>query len=154
MSRNTLVVRTDPFFMPLHTALDNLLNDSFISPVARDWATVWGVGSRLPINIYASADAYTFTAIVPGLKADDVTIEVEGNTIKLSGETIAPAISADEKVRTLRSEIGFGKFNRSFELPDDIDATKIDANLENGLLTVRVPKAEAVKPRSIKVQAK
>ena len=82
------------------------------------------------------------------------TIEVEGNTIKLSGETIAPAISADEKVRTLRSEIGFGKFNRSFELPDDIDATKIDANLENGLLTVRVPKAEAVKPRSIKVQAK
>lgn len=154
MSRNTLVVRTDPFFMPLHTAMDNLLNDSFISPVARDWATVWGVGSRLPINIYASADAYTFTAIVPGLKADDVTIEVEGNTIKLSGETIAPAISADEKVRTLRSEIGFGKFNRSFELPDDIDATKIDANLENGLLTVRVPKAEAVKPRSIKVQAK
>ena len=154
MSRNTLVVRTDPFFMPLHTAMDNLLSDSFISPVARDWATVWGVGSRLPINIYASADAYTFTAIVPGLKADDVTIEVEGNTIKLSGETIAPAISADEKVRTLRSEIGFGKFNRSFELPDDIDATKIDANLENGLLTVRVPKAEAVKPRSIKVQAK
>ncbi|HET7376066.1 MAG TPA: Hsp20/alpha crystallin family protein [Anaerolineae bacterium] len=154
MSRNTLVVRTDPFFMPLHAAMDNLLNDSFISPVARDWATVWGVGSRLPINIYASADAYTFTAIVPGLKADDVTIEVEGNTIKLSGETIAPAISADEKVRTLRSEIGFGKFNRSFELPDDIDATKIDANLENGLLTVRVPKAEAVKPRSIKVQAK
>jgi HSP20 family protein len=140
--------------MPLHAAMDNLLNDSFISPVARDWATVWGVGSRLPINIYASADAYTFTAIVPGLKADDVTIEVEGNTIKLSGETIAPAISADEKVRTLRSEIGFGKFNRSFELPDDIDATKIDANLENGLLTVRVPKAEAVKPRSIKVQAK
>ncbi len=154
MSRNTLVVRTDPFFMPLRDAMDNLLNDSFISPVARDWATVWGVGSRLPINIYASADAYTFTAIVPGLKADDVTIEVEGSTIKLSGETIAPAISADEKVRTLRNEIGFGQFNRSFELPDDIDATKIDANLENGLLTVRVPKAEAVKPRSIKVQAK
>jgi HSP20 family protein len=154
MSRNTLVVRHDPFFMPLRDAMDTLFKDSFISPVARDWATVWGIGSRLPINIYADAEGYTFVAVVPGLKADDVTIEVEGNTLKLSGETIAPAISADEKVRTLRSEIGFGKFNRSFELPDAIDATKIDANLENGLLTMRVPKAETVKPRSIKVQAK
>jgi HSP20 family protein len=154
MSRNTLVVRHDPFFMPLRDAMDTLLHDSFISPVARDWATTWGIGSRLPINIYADADGYTFVAVVPGLKADDVTIEVEGNTLKLSGETIAPAISADEKVRTLRNEIGFGKFNRSFELPDEIDAAKIDAQLENGLLTVRVPKAEAVKPRSIKVQAK
>jgi HSP20 family protein len=134
--------------------MDTLLNDSFISPVARDWATTWGIGTRLPINIYADAEGTTFVAVVPGLKAEDVTIEVEGNTVKLSGETIAPAISADEKVRTLRSEIGFGKFARSFELPDEIDAAKIDAKLENGLLTVRVPKAEAVKPRSIKVQAK
>lgn len=154
MSRNTLVLRHDPFFMPLRDAMDTLLNDSFISPVARDWATTWGIGSRLPINIYADAEGYTFVAVLPGLKAEDVTVEAEGNTIKLSGETIAPAISADEKVRTLRNEIGFGKFNRSFELPDAIDATKIDASLENGLLTVRVPKAETVKPRSIKVQAK
>ena len=153
MSRN-IVVRHDPFFMPLRDAMDTLLNDSFISPVARDWATTWGIGSRLPINIYTDAEGYTFVAVVPGLKAEDVTVEAEGNTIKLSGETIAPAISADEKVRTLRNEIGFGKFNRSFELPDAIDATKIDAHLENGLLTVRVPKAESIKPRSIKVQAK
>ena len=154
MSRNTLVVRHDPFFTPLRDAMDTLLNDSFISPVARDWAAVWGVGSRLPINIYADADGTTFVAVVQGLQAGDVTIEVEGSTVKLSGETIAPAISADEKVRTLRNEIGFGKFNRSFELPDEIDAEQIEAKLENGLLTVHVPKAEAVKPRSIKVQAK
>ncbi len=154
MSRNTLVLRSDPFYMPLTDAMNSLLNDSFISPVARDWATVWGVGSKLPINIYADGNGYTFVAVVPGLKAEDVSIEVEGNTIKLGGETIAPAISVDEKVRAVRNEIGFGKFNRSFELPEDIDATKIEAHLENGLLTVHVPKAEAVKPRSIKVQAK
>jgi HSP20 family protein len=63
-------------------------------------------------------------------------------------------VSADEKVQTLRSEIGFGKFSRAFEMPEEIDADKIDANLESGVLTVRVPKAEAVKPRMIKVQAK
>ena len=42
MSRNTLLVRHDPFFTPLHAAMDTLLNDSFISPVARDWAATWG----------------------------------------------------------------------------------------------------------------
>ena len=93
-------------------------------------------------------------ALVPGVKAEELNIEAEGNTVKISGELIAPALSADEKVQTLRSEIGFGKFSRAFEMPEEIDADKIDANLDNGVLTVRVPKAETVKPRTIKVQAK
>jgi HSP20 family protein len=153
MARN-LILRNDPFFMPLRDAVDTLLNDSFVSPQARDWATVWGAGSRLPINIYADADGYTFVALVPGVKADVLHIETEGSTVKLSGEIIAPALSADEKVQTLRSEIGYGKFSRAFELPEDIEADQIEATLENGILTLRVPKAEAVKPRTIKVQAK
>ena len=153
MARN-LVLRSDPFYMPLRDAVNTLFNDSFVSPASRDWAAVWGVGSRLPINIYEDAEGYTFVAVVPGVKADELHIETEGNTIKLSGETIAPAISADEKARTLRSEIGYGKFSRAFELPEDIEADKVEANLDNGVLTLRVPKAEAVKPRTIKVQAK
>ena len=154
MIRNNLVVRTDPFFMPLRDAMNTLCNESFVSPLARDWSAVWGVGSRLPINIYADADGYTFVALIPGLNADDLHIETEGNTVKLSGETIAPAMAADEKVHTLRSEIGYGKFSRAFELPDAIDAEKIDAKLESGVLTLRVPKAETIKPKTIKVQAK
>ena len=154
MARNTLILRNDPFYMPLRDAVNSLLNDSFVSPMARDWATVWGIGSRLPINVYEDGDAYTFVAILPGVKADELHIETEGSTVKLSGEIIAPAISADEKVRTLRSEIGYGKFSRAFELPEGIEADKIEATLENGILTLRVPKAEAVKPRLIKVQAK
>jgi HSP20 family protein len=153
MARN-LVLRSDPFYMPLRDAVNTLFNDSFVSPASRDWAAVWGVGSRLPINIYEDAEGYTFVAVVPGVKADELHIETEGNTIKLSGETIAPAISADEKVHALRSEIGYGKFSRAFELPEDIEADKVEANLENGVLTLRVSKAEAVKPRTIKVQAK
>ncbi len=149
----SLVVRT-PMFSPLSEAVDRLFNDAWVSPQSRDWATVWGVGSRLPVNIYTDAEGYTFVAVVPGVKADELSIEAEGNVVKLSGEIIAPAISADEKVRTLRNEIAYGKFNRAFELPEEIDADKIEANLESGILTVRVPKAEAIKPRSIKVQAK
>lgn len=150
----SLIVRTNPMATPLSEAMDRLFNDAWVSPMSRDWATVWGVGSRLPVNIYAEADGYTFVAVVPGVKADELSIEAEGNIVKIGGETIAPAVSADEKVRTLRNEIAYGKFNRAFELPEEIDADKIEANLENGVLTVRVPKAETVKPRTIKVQAK
>jgi len=153
MARN-LIVRTNPVFTPLSEAMDRLFNDAWVSPMSRDWATVWGVGTRLPVNIYADADGYTFVALVPGVKADELNIEAEGSVVKISGELIAPAQSADEKVRTLRNELAFGKFSRAFDLGDEIDADKIEASLENGVLTVRVPKAEAVKPRTIKVQAK
>ena len=149
-----MIIRRDPFFAPFNKMVDAMLNDSFSRPLTREWATVWGIGSRLPLDIYEDGGGYSFVAVVPGLSADEIEIETEGNVIKFSGETIAPALSADEKVHTLRSEIGYGKFSRSFELPDDIEADKIEARLENGVLTARVPKAEAVKPRTIKVQAK
>ena len=154
MARNLVVRTNDPYFMPLSNAVNALFNDAQVSPRSAEWATIWGVGSRLPLNIYADAEGYTFVALVPGVKAEELSIEAEGNTVKISGEMMAPAPSTDEKVQALRSEIGFGKFSRAFEMPEEIDADKIDANLENGVLTVRVPKAETAKPRLIKVQAK
>ena len=150
MLTRSLALRTDPF---AHV-VDRFLNDGWLGPRSRGWASVWGLGSRLPIDIYEDGEGYTFVAVTPGLKADDIRIETEGNVVKIGGETVAPTLSADEKVATLRSEIGYGKFARSFELPEDIDADKIEARLENGLLTLRAPKAEVVKPRTIKVQAK
>ncbi len=149
MLTRSLVLRNDPFAI-----VNRFMNDRFFDGRPRDWATVWGVGSRLPIDIYEDGDGYTFIAVAPGLSADDIDIETQGNVIKISGETIAPAMSADEKVHTLRSEIGYGKFSRSFELPEDIQADKIEAKLENGLLSLHVPKAEEVKPHTIKVQTK
>ncbi len=154
MTRNMIVRTNDPFMAPLNAAVDALFNDAWVNPHAANWATVWGVGSRLPLNIYADPEGYTFVAITPGLSADQLNIEAEGNTVKISGETVAPALTADERTRVLRSEIGYGKFSRAFEMPEEIEADKIEANLENGVLTVRVPKAEAVKPRTIKVSTK
>ncbi len=149
MLTRSLVLRTDPFRI-----VNRFFNDEFFAPASREWATVWGLGSRLPLDIYEDGEGYTFVAVAPGVKADELSIETEGSVVKIGGETIAPALSADEKVRTLRSEIGYGKFSRSFELPEEIEADKIEAKLENGILTLRVPKAEVVKPRTIKVQAK
>jgi len=149
-----MIIRQDPFFAPFNKVMNAMLNDSFARPLNRDWATVWGIGSRLPMDIYEDGEGYTFVAVVPGLSADEIKIETEGNFIKFSGEIIAPALSSDENARTLRSEIGYGKFVRSFELTEDVEADKVEARLDDGVLTVRVPKAEAVKPRTIKVQAK
>ena len=150
MLTRSLVLRRDPIF----NVVDRFVNDRAFAPLSREWATVWGVGSRLPMDIYEDGEGYTFVAVVPGLSADEIQIETEGNLIKFSGETIAPALSSDEKAHTLRSEIGYGKFARSFELNEDIQADNIEARLDNGVLTVRVPKAEAVKPRTIKVVTK
>ena len=151
ITRNLLI--RDPFANVVNRAM----HDRFFRPSrewATEWATEWGIGSRLPVDVHEDGEGYTFVAVAPGVKAEEVRIETEGNVLKISGEVIAPAVSADENARTLRSEIVYGKFSRSFELPESIDADKIEAKLENGLLTIRVPKAEAVKPRTIKVAAK
>ena len=103
MTRNMIVRTNDPFTTPLSATVNALFNDAWVNPRAANWATVWGVGSRLPLNIYADPESYTFVALTPGLTAEQLNIETEGNTVKISGETIAPALSADERTRVLRS---------------------------------------------------
>lgn len=148
MSRK-LILRTDPF-----NIVNRFFNDELHRPLSSEWVNAWGVGSRLPIDIYQDGEGYTFVALAPGLNADALTIEAHNNVLRIAGETIAPSLSTQEGVVALRSEISYGKFNRSFEVPEDIDSDKIEARLEKGLLVVRVPKAETAKPRTIKVQVK
>ena len=149
MSRK-LILHSDPF----SNVVNRFFNDEVYRPLTRELDNVWGVGSRLPLDIYQDGEGYTFVALAPGLSAEELTIEAHNNVLHLAGETIAPALSTKENVVALRSEIGYGKFNRSFELPEDIDAEKIEAHLERGLLVIRVPKAETAKPRTIKVNVK
>jgi HSP20 family protein len=147
LSKENIMVRNDPFV----NTIQRLLRDDASHPVAREWRSA---SRGLPVDIYAHQDGYTIIALAPGLSADQLSVEAQGNIVKISGETGAPSQFAAAQATRLRSEISFGKFSRSFELPDEIDADKIEARLEKGLLTVFVPKAAAVKPRSIKVEAK
>lgn len=149
MARN-IMLRHEPFA----NVVNRFFNDTSYRPLTREWATAWGLGSRLPLDIYEDNDGYTFVAVTPGLSTDEISIEAQGNVVKISGETVAPAISAEENVTTLRHEIGYGKFSRSFELPEEIQAGKIEAKLEKGLLVVSIPKAEEAKPRTVKITTK
>lgn len=149
MARN-IMLRHEPFA----NVVNRFFNDTSYRPLTREWATAWGLGSRLPLDIYEDNDGYTFVAVTPGLSTDEISIEAQGNVVKISGETVAPAISAEENVTTLRHEIGYGKFSRSFELPEEIQGGKIEAKLEKGLLVVSIPKAEEAKPRTVKITTK
>ena len=104
-----------------------------------------------PIDVKAGNDAFEVKAFLPGLKAEDISIQVVNETITLQGEY---KYEIDEKANYLLQEIPAGKFYRTITLPDILDASKAEAEMKDGVLTLRVPKAEEAKPKTIKVNVK
>lgn len=93
---------------------------------------------------------YLISFDMPGVKKDDVKIEVQGNQLMVSAERRES--KDEEKGNTLRRERTYGHFERSFVLPASINADKIEAHYEDGVLNVALPKAEATKGRHIEIQ--
>lgn len=108
-------------------------------------------GSRIPVDVRADHDAYTITAITPGLKAEDLKIEILGDVVTLRGE-IRPAEGLDQ-ADLLVNELAYGEFSRTLRLPEAVNAEKAEAKLIDGMLTVHLPKTEESKPREIPVRA-
>jgi HSP20 family protein len=106
----------------------------------------------IPLDVKATDDEFVISAAVPGLKPEDVKVEVLENVVTLSGEVASE--KTDEDDRWLLRERAFGKFSRSLKLPVDVDGAKAEANVEHGVLTLRLPKAEAARPRTITVKAR
>lgn len=100
------------------------------------------------LNLSEDKDNYYVRAEIPGLEAQDLDIQANDKSLSISGE-IKP--QADENVRYHRRERGTGKFSRVINLPDAINLDAINAGLDNGILTVTLPKSEALKPRQITV---
>jgi HSP20 family protein len=103
------------------------------------------------INITENQDAYTLRAELPGIKAEDLDITVTGNSISISGERKIP--DEDLEAKYHRRERDAGKFSRVLSLAGQIDPSKVEANTENGVLTIVLPKAEAAKPQQIAVKS-
>ncbi|MFH0726799.1 MAG: Hsp20/alpha crystallin family protein [Pseudomonadota bacterium] len=102
------------------------------------------------INLTENKDHYYMRAELPGMKSENIDIQVAGRNLSLSGERQIK--SEGENARYHRREREAGKFSRIISLPDEINADKIDAHLLNGVLTVSIAKAEAVKPKQITVK--
>lgn len=102
-----------------------------------------------PVDIEEADDAYIVEAEVPGVKRDDVNIEVVGNELTISGE-----IKEKERVGIIRRRTRrTGRFEYHVTLPVAVDSDKIDAKLDNGVLTVRIPKSERAQRRRIQVKS-
>lgn len=104
----------------------------------------------VPVNVKATENEFIITALLPGVKSEDVSIQIVEETVTLQGE-IKP-LDDDNQAYLLR-ETASGRFYRSVRLPAQLDSEKAEADLTDGVLTLRVPKAEAVRPRTIKVSA-
>lgn len=140
-----------PLYRParLTDMMDRLFDETF----NRAWSGFPSVEAlSVPVDIQVKEDEFILHASVPGLRAEDLNIEVLGNTVTLRGEVFAPA--AEEKAGWLLQERVVGKFTRTFTLPAELDNAKAEAKLEHGVLTLRLPKAETAKPKAIKVQVK
>jgi HSP20 family molecular chaperone IbpA len=89
---------------------------------------------------------------LPGMRADDVEVSMENNILTISGEKKEERQEENQERRWHLSERRYGRFSRSFVLPRDVEQDRIQANFENGVLSVTIPKSEKARPRRIQVQ--
>lgn len=138
-------------FMTLRDAMDRLFDDAFTRPSAqlRNGGSTW---SSLPLDLYQTADDVVVRAVVPGFRPDQVQISVTGDVLTLRGE--APQEEQMQDRAWHIREHRFGSFQRSVGLPVPVVSEKATAEFENGILTITLPKAEEVKPRTISIKAR
>ena len=102
------------------------------------------------VDVSEDNNTYTITADLPGISKKDINMNVKENVLRISGER---KNANDKKTSTyFRTERGFGTFNRSFHLPDNVNDKKITADFKNGVLTVIIPKSEEIKVKDIEIK--
>lgn len=101
-----------------------------------------------PVDVIAREDDYTISAFLPGVNTENLNIEIIDDTVTIEGEII---VERNDEDHYLLAERPSGKFRRVISLPDAVDADKTEAELQNGVLTLTVPKSELARPRKIKI---
>jgi len=144
------IVRWQPFedFMSSPRRFNRLFEDSFYRDdfeKETDTLPQWYPAT----DIYDTKDGYVFKLEVPGLKREDISIEFNENTLSIKGERKEEKEIKKEDYHQIES--CSGTFSRSFTLSHNIDHKKIDANLKNGILELRVAKVEEKKPKTITI---
>ena len=133
----------------MRQVMDRLFDDDMYR-MSSGWDRNGGETASLALDVAEKDDAYVVKASLPGVNAEDVDITLTDNVLTIRGETKADNEIKQENYH-LR-ERRFGTFMRSVTLPNAVDADKIEAVNENGVLTLTLPKAESVKPRKIEVK--
>lgn len=146
-----------PEVVGLWQAMDQLLDESFVGGPFR---TLWSQGragtgasgalaAPLPLDVYATQDAFVIAAALPGLRPEDLEVTYSQGTVVLSGAVGAEDVTG---VTWYARELWHGRFQRAVSLPFEVDPDKAEASFEHGILRIRLPKAEHAKPRRIPIQ--
>jgi HSP20 family protein len=143
------IVRWEPLRerRSLQNEMNRLFNTVFDTPVAGNGRTLrrW-----MPaMDLVESGDHFVLRADLPGIREEDVKIEVEDGTLTVSGERKAEHESKEDGY--YRVERAFGSFSRSLTLPKGVDADAVSASFDRGVLEIRIPKPEESKPRRIEI---
>lgn len=144
------LVRWDPINggLTLRTAMDRLFDDSLIRPDS------WFAPTRftdIAMDMYETKDDVVVQAALPGIKPEDTEITITGNTLTIRGESKEENDVKEENY--IRKERRYGSFSRVVALPDGLKSDKAEATFEDGMLKLRIPKSEEIKPKTIKVKA-
>ncbi len=145
-------------FVSLREAMDRLVADTFSGGPFRGLVAGNGVGANgraaLPLDVYATDEAVIIIAAIPGLGPEDIEITVNQNTVTIGGQLPNAAASEDGTGATwYLHELGHGEFRRSVSLPIDVDSSRADATVENGVLRLFLPRAEASRARQITIRS-
>ena len=143
-----MLTRWDPFqeMLSLRNTVDRLLDNSFGALSTADQNMAWG----LALDVVEKGDEFLVKASVPGVNPEDIEVTFTNNVLTIKGETKSEQESKDDRYHM--RERRYGTFSRSISLESRINADKIQANYEYGVLTLHLPKAEEVKPKRIAIR--
>ena len=142
------ITRWEPFreVATLRNAMDRLFYERFFQPLR----SFEGLNFGVPMDVYEEADKYVVEATLPGLRAEDVDISLQGTTLTISGEI--PYVEPENRNYLLRERMG-GRFSRSITLPVEVQSDSVEAIFHDGVLHLTLPKSPAYQPKKITVRA-
>ena len=144
--------RWDPFqqVVTLNDAVNRLMQDAVMRP-----GYALAASGEAPMNIVERQDTYFIQVALPGVRPEGVELTTQQNTltIKAHRDTPLPEMAGSEHLGYLLAEFGAGDLVRTVTLPKEFQADKIEANLDWGILTVKIPIAQSAQPRRISISA-
>jgi HSP20 family protein len=148
------MVRWDPArdMVSLREAMDRLFEESFLRP-----GFLGGNDSAaglLPLDMYETQDEVVVKAAIPGVKPEDIDVTVTGDLLTIKGEFKSESEDKDEKRNYHRQERRYGSFSRQVALPTAVNADACQADFDNGVLTLKLPKAEEAKVKRVQIASK
>jgi HSP20 family protein len=142
-----MLTRWDPFrdLLDIRRAMDRMMEGNYYGP------ETYQLSLAMPMDVCETQDAFEIDAAMPGVKPDDIEITMEGNTLTIRGQM---KTEEEQENKTYHMhERREGTFVRSVTLPTNVNANKIEANYEDGILHLKAPKSEEAKPKRIQVHS-